>query len=253
MRCLIVEDEQMSRAHLAHLCKRIDQLEIVRVFDNALDAYHFLEEHEVDLVFLDVEMPDFTGIELVQQLSNPPAVIFTTSKADYAAKAFEFIELVADYLLKPITLPRLLKAIRRVQAQPLAVVHKASGLPMPDADTLPSTATATPLQPRMTDQHIFVKTERKYVRIDLRELLYVETVGDYSIFKTATGQHTVHATLKSIGERLPNPQFFKVHRSYIVNIAKIKDIEDSNLLIEDKIIPISRTQRPELMERICPL
>jgi len=252
MRCLIIEDEQMSRAHITHLCKRIDVLEIVGVYDNALDAYHFLEENSVDLVFLDVEMPDFSGIELVQQLSNPPAVIFTTSKADYAAKAFEFIEVVADYLLKPITLPRLLKAVRRVQQQPLSVVHKVTEANLPDADTLPSTATRS-LPTTTADQHIFVKTERKYVRIDLKDLLYVETVGDYSIFKTSTGQHTVHATLKSIGERLPNPQFFKVHRSYIVNIGKIKDIEDSNLLIEDKIIPISRTQRPELMERICPL
>ena len=100
---------------------------------------------------------------------------------------------------------------------------------------------------------LFVKTDRKYVRIDLDELLYVETMGDYSIFKTTEKQYIVHATLKSINERLQHPHFLKVHRSFIVNLTKIKDIEDNNLLIEGKIIPISRTHRPQLMELIMPL
>ena len=248
MRCIIVDDESMSRAHLAHLCKRIDSLEIVGTFSDALAAYRFLTTETVDLVFLDIEMPDFSGIELVQQLQQPPAVIFISSKEGYALKDFDFIESVVDYLLKPVTLPRLLKAIERYQQQMKTEDH-------PVRQTVPPPADSHPLvMPEETAaRHIFVKTERKFVRIDLNDLLYVETIGDYAIFKTTHQQYTVHATLKSIDERLNYPNFFKVHRSFIVNLDKIKDIEDNNLIIKDKVIPISRTHRAQLMDRIMPL
>lgn len=248
MRCVIVDDEGMSRVHLAHLCRRIEDLEIVDTFADAISAYQYLNAHEVDLVFLDIEMPDFSGIELVQQLQNPPAIIFTTSKENYAAETFEFIENVVDYLVKPLTFARLLVAIERYR--------KRVENDLPSQASSPDVA--PPAQPKaahaaLPSKHLFVKTERKYVRIDLDELLYVETVGDYSIFKTAEQQYTVHATLKSIKERLNRPNFFKVHRSFIVNLDKIKDIEDSNLLIEDRVIPVSRNHRAELMDRIMPL
>ncbi|RME98189.1 MAG: DNA-binding response regulator [Bacteroidetes bacterium] len=249
MRCIIVEDEEMSRLHLQRLCQKVDLLEVVQVFDNALAAYNFLETEAVDVAFLDVEMPDFSGIELVRQLPKPPIIVFTTSKKEYAAQAFEFIEHVADYMLKPVTLPRLLKAVKRLQA-----ARESSS-----TQGQPTVPHAAPRQPdslvteSVSDNYIFVKSERKYVRIDLDDLLYVETVGDYSIFHTEVGRYTVHATLKSICERLPEPRFQKVHRSYLVNLSKIKDIEDNNLLIDDRIIPVSRTQRAELMERIMPL
>jgi len=243
MRCIIVDDENMSRAHLAHLCKRIESLEIVGTFADALSAYRFLAVEAVDLVFLDVEMPDFSGIELVQQLQQPPAVIFISSKEGYALKVFDFIESVVDYLLKPVTLPRLLKAIERYQRQ-LAT----GGL-----NSQPAAGQPLEMREGAAARHIFVKTERKYVRIDLDDLLYVETMGDYAIFKTTQQQYTVHATLKSIDERLNLPNFFKVHRSFIVNLDKIKDIEDNSLLIKHKVIPISRTHRAQLMDRIMPL
>ena len=244
MRCVIVDDEGMSRIHLAHLCQRIQGLEIVDTFADAMSAYQYLSNNQVDLVFLDIEMPDFSGIELVQQLQQPPAIIFTTSKENYAVEAFEFIENVVDYLVKPLTLARLLLAVERYRKR---TASPAKAAPVP-VDTRPAVTV-----PSLSNKHIFVKTERKYVRIDLEDLLYVETVGDYSIFKTAQQQYTVHATLKSIKERLCLPNFIKVHRSFIVNLDKIKDIEDSNLLISDRVIPVSRNHRAELMERIMPL
>lgn len=243
MRCLIVDDEGMSRVHLAHLCKKIDSVEIVETFADAMSAYQFLQNESIDLVFLDIEMPDFSGIELVQHLQSPPAIIFITSKEEYAIETFGFIETVVDYLLKPVTLPRLLQAVNRYQERSI-----------PSSSVLKTTkvqAGETPKKGKL--DHLFVKTDRKYVRIDLNELLYVETVGDYSIFKTEERQYTVHATLKSVKERLSAPNFLKVHRSFIVNLDKIKDIEDSNLLIGDKVIPVSRNHRARLMERIMPL
>lgn len=242
MRCIIVDDELMSREHLLYLCGRIAQVDVVGVFEDALSAYRFLECNSVDLMFLDIEMPDFSGIELVQQLATPPAVVFVTSRSDYAAETFNFIEKVQDYLVKPVTLPRLLKAVERYQtlaptASPTAtlpLVHQSAS-PDPEA------------------AHLFVKTDRKYVRIDLSELQYIESVGDYCLFKTERDRFTVHTTLKSVAERLDEAKFVKVHRSFIINLDKIKDIEDYNLLIQDKVIPISRTHRALLMERIMPL
>ncbi len=244
MRCIIVDDELMSREHLLYLCGRIAQVEVVGVFEDALSAYHFLEDNPVDLMFLDIEMPDFSGIELVQQLVVAPAVVFVTSRSDYAAKTFDFIEKVQDYLVKPVTLPRLLKAVERYQTPAPAAGHIADPLTQ-DSHQPPST--------KPEAAHIFVKTDRKYVRIDLNQLQYIESVGDYCIFKTEIGQFTVHATLKSVTERLDERKFVKVHRSFIINLDKIKDIEDYNLLIQDKVIPISRTHRALLMERIMPL
>lgn len=244
MRCIIVDDEGMSRVHLAHLCKRIEKIVIVDTFADAMSAYRFLETAAIDLIFLDIEMPDFSGIELVQSLPNPPAIIFITSKEHYAIDTFNFIETVVDYLLKPVTLPRLLQAVERYEKRlsPIKV-----SVPQPLAPAAPAT------QITQESNYLFVKTERKFVRIDLNELLYVETVGDYSIFKTTDQQFTVHATLKSVKERLSMPNFLKVHRSFIVNLDKIKDIEDSSLLIGDKVIPVSRNHRNRLMERIMPL
>lgn len=244
MRCIIVDDELMSREHLLHLCSRIAQVEVVGVFSDALSAYRFLEDNPVDLMFLDIEMPDFSGIELVQQLVAPPAVVFVTSRADYAAKTFDFIEKVQDYLVKPVTLPRLLKAVERYRSPASASNHNATLL-------TPNLQQTDIIRPDAT--HLFVKTDRKYVRIDLSHLQYIESVGDYCIFKTELSQFTVHTTLKSVAERLDERKFVKVHRSFIINLDKIKDIEDYNLLIQDKVIPISRTHRALLMERIMPL
>ncbi|MEL7220452.1 MAG: LytTR family DNA-binding domain-containing protein [Bacteroidota bacterium] len=251
MRCIIVDDEQMSRVHLAHLCKKIDAINVVGVFNDAMSAYRFLSEEQVDLVFLDIEMPDFSGIDLVRQLHNPPAIVFITSKQDYAVKTFDFIETVIDYLLKPVSLARLLKAVERYQNYQIRKESRESGIAVSVA--MASTTSSKNQHHHKDNRHLFVKTERKLVRIDLDDLLYVETVGDYSIFKTVDQQYTVHATLKSIDERLTSPNFLKVHRSFIVNLDKIKDIEDNNLLIDHKIIPISRTHRSQLLERIMPL
>ena len=245
MRCIIVDDEGMSRVHLAHLCKRIEKIVIVDTFADAMSAYRFLETAAIDLIFLDIEMPDFSGIELVQSLPNPPAIIFITSKEHYAIETFNFIETVVDYLLKPVTLPRLLQAVERYEQKQGKTAKTTPAPPLSPAAPAPAI--------RQESNYLFVKTERKYVRIDLTELLYVETVGDYSIFKTTSQQFTVHATLKSVKERLSMPNFLKVHRSFIVNLDKIKDIEDSSLLIGDKVIPVSRNHRNRLMERIMPL
>ncbi len=226
MRCLIVDDEEMSRKNLQLLCEKIEDLHVVNVFEDAIHAFQWLQKEAVDLLFLDIEMPGLSGLELVKNSSQLPLVIFTTSKTDYAAEAFDLKEVVVDYITKPVTLPRLLKAVERAK--------KAKN--------------ESPLSVELN--YIFIKTDKRLVRIDLEDLYYVETVGDYVMFKTKDQQHIVHSSLKAIDEKLRHPNFLKVHRSYIVNLTKIVDIEENTLVIEKKVIPVSRAHKPLLMQKI---
>ena len=241
MRCLIVDDEEMSRVHLREICKSIPGVEIVGVFDNALAAHTYLADHSVDLIFLDIEMPSCSGIEFVKNMDQIPGIIFTTAKENYAINAFDYIDNVVDYIVKPVPSMRLLKAINRFKRDQKAAQS--------------NTLTAThPSSPPEGDDFIFVKSEKRLIRINLDELLYVETTGDYSIFKIQGGQqYVVQSSLKNIASKIRHTNFIKVHRSFIINLNKVVDIEENNLVIDRKVIPISRAHRATLMERIMPI
>jgi len=230
MRILIVDDDECSRLNLRFTCEQIEGLEIAGEFEDALSAYRFLQDNPVDLLLLDIEMPQFSGMDLVRSTRELPSIIFITSKEGYAATAFDYIGNVIDYIVKPASLARLQKALERVA---------------------PSTGPAEPSAiPGANPAFIFVKIDKRYVRIDLDGLLYIESLGDYSVFRTNTGKHVVNSPLKRIHQQLKRAQFMKVHRSYIVNITKIVDIEHNSLVIDGKVIPISRSQRSELMRRL---
>ncbi len=229
MKCLIVDDDEMARVSLRSLCQRIEDLEIAGVCEDALQALDVLHQQAVDLIFLDVEMPQLSGVELVRSVEQLPFIVFITSRPEYAVDAFEFKELVVDYITKPVSLPRLLKAVERARKK------------------------ITEEQSLQGKDYIFVRSDGRLVRIDLKHLLYVETVGDYVRFKTDTGSFIVHSTLKGIDDKLQHPDFLKVHRSYIINLSRIVDIEDNSVLIDDKVIPVSRAHRNLLHKRINPL
>ncbi len=229
MKCLIVDDNEMSRIALDTLCKNIADVEVVGLCQNASEAMQVLQEKEVDLLLLDIEMPNITGMDLVKSLEEIPLIIFITSKTEYAAEAFELREWVVDYLTKPVSLPRLQKAIQAAQK----VVQIEA--------------------PKQFENYIFVRSSGKIIRINLNEIEYLETVGDYVRFKTATQSILVHGTIKGMESKLHHPDLLKVNRSYIVNLSKITDIEDHSILIGDKIIPVSRAHRAPLLKRINPL
>ncbi|HAA16881.1 MAG TPA: DNA-binding response regulator [Cytophagales bacterium] len=225
MRAIIVEDDKIQRTHLQKVCEQLSDVEVVACFENALDAMGFLKEEAVDVIFLDIEMPDFNGMDFVKQVSDLPQIVFTTGKEQYALEAFEHH--VTDYLLKPITLPRLLKAVERVK-----------GMMADRAETV-------------SEDDIFVRSEGSIVRIPVEELQYVETLGDYVVFVMEDGKkHIVHSTLKAMAAKLSHPKLLKVHRSYIVNLSKVVDIEETNMVVADKVIPISRAHKSILMARI---
>ena len=228
MKCLIVDDDKLSRVSLERLCQKMDNLTVVGTCANGLEALDFLSKNDIDLLFLDVEMPELTGVELLKSSTQLPMIIFISSKKEYAVEAFEFNELVADYIPKPATLPRLLKAMERVKKK------------------LDSNDTAG------GKDYIFVRSDGRFARIKLDDLLYVENVGDYVLFKTKEEKFIVHGTLKNIAEKLQHPDFLKVHRSFIVNLSKIVDIQDNSVLIDKKIIPVSRAHRNALLDKIDP-
>ena len=229
MRCLIVDDNEMSRISLQNLCSRIEDLEIVSTCEHALEAIDLLKEEDVDLLLLDIEMPDVTGLELVRSLEKIPLIIFTTSKTEYAIEAFELKEWVVDYLTKPIKLPRLIKAIEAARN----MLEKEEVTPVKD--------------------YLFIRSEGKLVRIDVPELLFIETVGDYVRFKTDKASYLMHGTIKAVDAKLQHPDLMKVNRSFIVNLSQVKDIVDHSILIGDKIIPVSRAHRNLLLKKINPI
>lgn len=229
LKCVIVDDELMARLSLERLCEKREELEIIGIFDQSTEGLNFLREKIVDVLFLDVEMPGLNGLELLDQLSYMPSVILTTSKTEYAFDAFQYQ--VTDYLKKPISLPRFMQAVDKV-------IDK-------------KTAVKAPAAPKNTDPNeIYVKTEGRYIRIEYDNILYVENVGDYVKIRTNQGSHIVYATMKNLEEKLNPKFFFRVHRSFIINLSKIVDIEESNLVIADKVIPISRANKPELLEKL---
>ena len=225
MNCLIVDDDKMARVSLNALCEKIEDVHILKSFDNGLEAMKFLKTNKVDLVFLDIDMPDFTGMDLVKSLDDLPQIIFITGHTQYALEAFEYH--VTDFVPKPVDLPRLMKAVERAK------------------ELQTNIDTSKDLQ-----NDIYVRVNGRYIRLDFVDILYVESLGDYVTFVTNHGKYIVHSTLKNIDEKIKSEDFLKVHRSYIVNLTKIVDIEETNLVIKDKVIPVSRAHRPVLMQKI---
>lgn len=234
MNCIIIDDEEAARAIIAQLCSNITKLNILEAFPNAIQAIKFLNQNEVDLIFLDIHMPDFTGFDFIQTLKNPPKIVLTTSDPKFAIEAFEY-DCIIDYLVKPITLPRFEKAIQKAEALVTQPVQKKS---------------IQTNEGESSENNLYVNIDRRLIKIDIPSIYLVEAKGDYINVKTEHKNYTVHSTLKKIEDKLPDHLFLKVHRSYIINIQKIIDIEDNSVLIKKDVIPVSRSNRPELMKRL---
>lgn len=236
LNCIIIDDEAASRTIMTYLCSQVENLDVIEEFPNALSAMKFLRKNDIDLIFLDLHMPNFSGFDFIETLRNPPNIVLTTSDRNFAIEAFEY-DCIVDYLLKPITLPRFLKSIEKAQKQ------KRTRAPLQQV-----AASAAPVS--SLEKEMYVNIDRRLVKIIFESIYLIEAKGDYILIKTDTKNYTVHSTLKKIEEKLPDSLFLKVHRSYIINIKKIIDIEDNSVLIEKNVIPISRSNRPELMRRL---
>lgn len=226
LKCVIVEDLQVAADYLAKCCEKCGQIEVQAHFTNVPDALVYLNQHAVDLLFLDVEMPGATGFELLDQLAYFPKVVLTTSKSEYAYDAFEYK--VTDFLKKPFTYQRFLESLQKLTAG------------APEGNVANGTAT----------DHIFIKSEGKLVRLNNDDILYIESMGDYVKFVTGDKKFITHNTIKNLEEKVNRQCFIKVHRSYIINITKIDDIRENDLFIKGNEIPISKAHRSDVMKRL---
>ncbi|MCU0420137.1 MAG: LytTR family DNA-binding domain-containing protein [Cyclobacteriaceae bacterium] len=224
MTCIIVEDDPLAQEVLQGLVERTGFLHVQSVFTQAQEAVVWLTTHPTDLLFLDMELPDLHGLDLLRALPHPPQVIIVSSQEKYAVDAFDFD--VAAYLLKPVTdYARFLKAVLKVQAK----LRPGAASP---AD------------------HLFIKNDSLLTHVALDEILWVEAFGDYVKINTPGKTHTVYGTLKAVEDKLPTDRFVRVHRSYVVNLKKIANITAANLQIDKKIIPIGTSYREALMKHI---
>lgn len=237
MNCIIIDDEQTARAIIAQLCTNFSSLNVVEEFPNAIQAIKYLNQNTVDLIFLDIHMPDFTGFDFIQTLKNPPNIILTTSDPKFAIEAFEY-NCIVDYLVKPVEIQRFNKAILKAQARQKQV------------DKQDKLISETEKEERISEKDLYVNIDRRLIKIDMPSIYLIEAKGDYINIKTENKNYTVHSTLKKIEEKLPTDTFLKVHRSYVINVKKIIDIEDNSVLIKKDVIPVSRSNRPELMKRL---
>lgn len=225
LKCLIVDDEPMARKGLEEYVKDVPFLEHEGSCENALQATEFLQQHPVDLMLLDINMPHVTGIEFLKSLERPPLVIFTTAHPDYALESYSLD--VLDYLVKPVLFDRFRKAAQKAYDYQLL---KASSLSSPD--------------------FFFIKCDHVFEKIYFNDVLYVEAMQNYCILHTPARKLIAYITLSGLEEKLPSAKFMKVHKSFIVSLDKITALDGNDLFIGKAQIPVSRSLKEEVMSRV---
>ena len=228
MNALIVDDNKIARTTMKQLASQIKDITLTGECADAMGAYNLLHEEPVDLVFLDIEMPGMTGLELIKNLgSKKPVIIFTTSKKEYAAEAFELN--VVDYIVKPVTPSRFIQAVDKAR------------------EILQSNKEEFKLN---DEEFIFIRDSNVIRRLKLDDILFGEAMGDYVKLYTPQKFYAIHTTLKAVEERLPASKFLRVHRSYIVSLMKIDTIQDGALVVNGKTIPVADAYRAALNKRM---
>ncbi len=229
--CIIIDDEPLARAGLKEYIADIDFLNLLGEFDNPLGATSLLGNGEVQLLFLDIQMPKITGLEFFKTLSNPPAVIFTTAYPQYALDGFEVNAL--DYLVKPISFDRFLKAA--LKAKEFYEVRQKNS-----SETGAGKA----------EDHFFIKADNKLGKIFFNDILFVEALQNYVTIHTTEKKYISYLTIKSVEDYLPADRFLKVHKSYIISAAKVDSIDGNEIRMGQHHIPISRNLKDEVTEKL---
>jgi DNA-binding LytR/AlgR family response regulator len=229
MKCIIIEDDELSRKVLEEYIRKTDHLDLVASFHNAIDAINHLgHDTKIDLVFLDIELPQMSGVEFLESLQLTPQVIITSSKEQYAVKAFDFN--VTDYLLKPIRYPRFYKAVDKAfKMEKLYEVNRI-------------------------DDEIFIKKNSTLIKLAYDDILWIEALENYVVLNTENDKYTIHFTMKAMEKTLPKYKFLRIHRSYIVNLRKVTAIKEKNLILnfsnKTQELPIGKSYRDRLLKEI---
>lgn len=230
MNCIIIDDDKLSRRIVEEFILKTEGLNLKHSFSDAVEAINVLKaDEEIHLIFLDIEMPEMSGIDFLNSLKNPPQIIIVSSKGKYALDAFEYD--VTDYLLKPVTYSRFYKAVDKAVSR---FEKNKSNI--------------------LGKEEIFIKKNSTLVRLKYDEILWVEALENYVIFNTFKDKYTIHFTMKAIEQKLPTNKFTRVHRSYIVNTSSIDVIEDNAVIMKTdngtKTIPIGKSYKEKLMNDI---
>ncbi|WP_420401891.1 LytR/AlgR family response regulator transcription factor [Flagellimonas sp.] len=229
LRVIIIDDEPLAINVLKNYVEQVSQLELVQTFSNAIDANLFLQENEVDIIFLDINMPILDGLNFLQSLHVAPMIVITTAHEEYALKSFELE--VIDYLVKPIPFPRFLKAVNRIISLKQGAANSGHS-----ANEKPS---------------IFVKVDKKKLqKIFIDEIVVVESLKDYIRIKTTSAKYIIHKTLGSFTDELPSDKFLRIHRSYTIAIDKVESIEGNSLEVDGIRYTIGRSYLNEAKSRI---
>lgn len=235
MKCVIIDDEPLAVELLEDFVKKVDTLELISTFNNAIDAVSFINQNNVDLIFLDIQMPHFSGIDFLNTIEKKPLVIFTTAYSDYAVEGFNLG--AVDYLVKPIPFHRFLKAVVRAQQ-----------VLQPAATPALTESTNTP---EIEQDFMFVRAEYENVKLNFADILFIEGLKDYVKIYTTDNKFTLTLiSLIKLENLLSNKGFARIHRSYIINIKHVKSIQKNKVLISDKRIPISESYKNTFFEKI---
>lgn len=225
MNSLIIDDDPLTREFISQYIRRTDFVKLVAVCQNSLEAINFIEENDnIDLLFLDIEMPEMSGLELLKVLKYPIPTILITSQKEYALESYDYG--VVDYIVKPVDYVRFVKAIRKVQEQHWRTERLKDSV-----------------------EYVFVKINSNLVKIFMKDILYIEALADYVLIHTKDHQHIFLSTMKALVQRLPS-YFVRIHRSYIVNCRNIDYIEDTAVVINKKMLTISNTYKADFYEHL---
>jgi two-component system LytT family response regulator len=236
MKCVIIDDEPLAVDLIKEFVSKVESLELINTFNNAIDAIAVINNSNVDLIFLDIEMPHFSGIDFLNAIDKKPLIIFTTAYSDYAVEGFNLG--AVDYLVKPIPFHRFLKSVMRAQQ-------------LFQSQNTISPVTPKIVAPEMEPDFMFVRSEYENVKINFSDILFIEGLKDYVKIYTSDNKFTLTLiSLIKLENTLSSKGFSRIHRSYIINIKYVKSIQKNKVLIADKRIPISESYKNAFFERI---
>ncbi|UMB53734.1 LytTR family DNA-binding domain-containing protein [Lutibacter sp. A64] len=231
IQCIIVDDEPVAREILENHLQKIEAVNVIATCKNAIEAFNQINSNQIDLIFLDINMPEISGLSFAKSINKNIKVIFTTAYREYAVDGFNLQ--AVDYLLKPISFQRILQAVNKYLGE----------------NTLVETSLATEIIQEKND-FIFVRSDRKMVKINFSEINYIESLSDYIKFHLKDKIIITRETISNIEAKLPQKEFIRIHRSYIVSISKINSFTNEFIEIHKKALPISRSYKKEVLSKL---
>ena len=229
IKCVIIDDEPLAIKVLLNYFENFSDFEIIGTFNNSLEGLEFINSNNVDAVFLDINMPMMTGFELISLLENKTRIVITTAFREFAAESYDLE--VLDYLVKPIPLPRFIKCIHKIEAE----YNLKNNIK---------------IENHRIEPHIFIKVDKKMVKINIDEILFVEGMKEYIKVVTHEKTYITHKSLTSLTEELPTDRFMRIHKSYTIALNKVKSIEGNRIQISSYTIPIGRNYSKEVKTKI---